>query len=164
MFESIQDHMAWRAVPIAGLVGGAIFLIMNMLVSSVAYGSEPLYILYYFGSLVMGEQALADPTMTLAIVGLVVHIILSILFAFVIAVVIHRWGLIVGIIGGAILGLTIYGINFYNLVYFVQGPFSVSINNMWLMLSHVIFGAVVGGVYESLDNYDTEFVLEGQKS
>jgi hypothetical protein len=76
----------------------------------------------------------------------------------VIAIVVHRWGLIVGIVGGAILGLAIYGINLYAMTTFFTWFFAL--NNRVLLLSHILFGAVAGGVYELFDHYDLPLVTE----
>ncbi|MFN8449032.1 MAG: hypothetical protein U0521_10670 [Anaerolineae bacterium] len=45
------------------------------------------------------------------VVGVIVHYVLSFVFTLIITIVIHRWGLVVGIVGGALLGLALYGIN-----------------------------------------------------
>ena len=85
----------------------------------------------------------------------------SIICALVIAIVIHRWGLGVGIVGGAILGLAIYGINMYSLTYFFDWFFAIK-SNVFLF-SHVLFGATAGGVYELFDHYDLPLIEEADK-
>jgi uncharacterized membrane protein YagU involved in acid resistance len=89
---------------------------------------------------------------TTLIVGIIVHYVLSLLFALLIAIVIHRWGLWVGIIGGAIMGLAIYAIDFYTMTAFF--PWFFAINNVILLVGHVVYGAVTGGIYETFDHYD----------
>src|SRR6185369_1281603 len=82
-------------------------------------------------------------------VALLIHLPLSIAFACVIAFVLHRWGLLVGIVGGALLGLALYWINFgtvFNLV-----PWFAPMKGWETMLAHVVFGAVAGGTYELLE-------------
>lgn len=160
MLDAIQKNMTWRAIPIAGLVAGIVFLLMNMILNPIFNDVDALFIIHYFASLIVGEEALTQSSITTLILGLVVHAVLSILFAFVIAVVIHRWGLLVGIIGGGLLGLALYGINFYFVTYVVEWIFGI--NNTWLLISHIVFGAVAGGVYESLDSFDTP-VFEEEK-
>jgi hypothetical protein len=75
-----------------------------------------------------------------------------------IAVVIHRWGLLVGIIGGGIMGIAIYLLNLYFFTVLFEWFFAI--NSSVLLLSHILFGATAGGVYELFDQYDTRFELE----
>ncbi len=70
-------------------------------------------------------------------------------YAVILAFIIHRWGLIVGIVGGALYGAALYFINLYTLTLLV--PWLFAVNSMPLLISHVVFGAVAGGVYELFD-------------
>jgi hypothetical protein len=82
-------------------------------------------------------------------VGALVHMALSLVYALVLAFIIHRWGLIVGIVGGALFGLAIYIINYYTFTYLFPWFFPL---RSWLVLAtHVFFGATAGGIYEALE-------------
>jgi hypothetical protein len=85
----------------------------------------------------------------ITIVALLVNLALSILFAGLIALIIHRWGLIVGLVGGAVLGLALYAINFYTFSFFF--PWFFPFRSWMMVVSHLIFGAVAGGTYELLE-------------
>ncbi|HEX2619864.1 MAG TPA: hypothetical protein VHL11_06950 [Phototrophicaceae bacterium] len=151
--QDLQKHMTWKAIPFAGLAGGTVFLLVNLVLTPLLLQLDSLLILRYFASLVMGSAVLTDTTSTTAaLVGVLVNYALSIVFALVIALVIHRWGLLVGIIGGAILGLCIYAIDLYTMTRFFEWFFAI--NSPVLLISHVLYGAVVGAVYESFDHYD----------
>jgi len=152
MFESINKYFSLRAVLIAGIAAGTAFLLCNLILMPLVLQTSPALILRYMGSLVLGSQVVTQTNITSILVGLVVHYILSLLLTLLIAIIIHRWGLIVGIIGGAILGLSLYIINLYTFTLFF--PWFFAINNLILLISHVIFGAVAGGVYEVFDYYD----------
>jgi len=159
MIASIQKNVTWRAVLLAGFIGGIVFLILNILfVQSIS----PSLLLRYIASLVMGSDVLVSTDSTALIIGVIVHFALSLVFALVITIVIHRWGLLVGIIGGGILGLSLYGINLYTLTRFF--PWFFAINTTILLFSHVIFGAVVGGVYELFDHFDVPLVKGDDKN
>ncbi|MBC8171530.1 MAG: hypothetical protein H7X77_07645, partial [Anaerolineae bacterium] len=118
MIQSIQRNVTWRAIPIAGLVAGTVFLLVNVLLMPVVYQINGLLVVRYIASLVMGSSVLDSTDTGTLVVGLIVHYALSMLFTLVIAIVIHRWGLVVGIIGGALLGLAIYSINLYTMTTF----------------------------------------------
>jgi hypothetical protein len=144
--------MAWRAVPIAGLAGGLAYLLVTVILTPALVGGSSGLTLRYSAALLLGPGALVEAGITPLAVGLLVHLALSVLFALIIAVVVHRWGLWVGILGGAALGLALYGIN----LYFMTRVFDWfrAINTPVLLLAHLVFGAVAGGVYEALDTYD----------
>jgi uncharacterized membrane protein YagU involved in acid resistance len=154
MLQSIQKNMTWSAVLIAGLAAGTVHLAVNFLLMPLLINVDPALILRYIASLVLGPAVLTqtDNGVMIAVVGVIVHYVLSIIFAFVVAVVVHRWGLFVGIVGGAILGLALYAINLYTMTVFFKWFFAI--HSTVLLLSHVFFGAVAGGVYELFDHYD----------
>lgn len=158
MLESIQRNVAWRAIPLAGLVAGTVFLVVSVLLMPVFFEVDGTLTLRYFASLALGDAALTNADTSILLVGIVVHYVLSLLFTLVIAIVVHRWGMLVGIIGGAVLGLALYGINLYTMT--LLFPWFFAINSVLLIISHVLFGAVAGGVYEFFDDYDQPFFKE----
>ncbi len=155
MIQSIRQNVTWRAIPIAGLLGGTVFLLVAVLFSGWWLGVSPAVVLYYFASLVMGEAVLLEQSTLVLLVGVLVHFVLSIVFALIIAIVVHRWGIWVGIIGGAILGLSLYSINLFTVTIRLSWfPWFFTLNSGLLVLCHVLYGAVTGGVYEMLDQFD----------
>jgi hypothetical protein len=155
MIESIQKNMTWRAVLLGGIVSGSVFLLLNSLLMP---DITPTLLLRYIASLVMGSDVLVSTDSTALIVGVIVHFALSLLFSLIVAIVVHRWGLLVGIVGGGILGLAIYGINLYTLTTIF--PWFFAINTPVLLVSHVVFGMVAGGVYELFDHFDLPIMKE----
>jgi hypothetical protein len=135
-----------------------VFLVINALLNSLILGIGPGVTLRYAAALVLGPNSLTDLNSTNLIIGAVVHLVISLLLTLVIAIVVHRWGLLVGIIGGALLGLAFYGINLYAMT--VLFPFFFAINSSVLLLSHIAFGVVAGGVYELLDRFDQPLLKE----
>jgi hypothetical protein len=103
-------------------------------------------------AIVLGEGVLPPPAtfdLTIFLVALLLHLFLSVIYALVLAFIIHRWGLIVGIVGGALFGLALYVVNYYTFSIFFPWFFPV---RSWVdVLSHMLFGAVAGGVYEALE-------------
>ena len=158
MQSGIFKYVDWRAIPVAGVVAGTLFLVISAILSPMQMSASAILTLHYDGSLVLGSSALVDPGTTTLIVGVLVHYLLSILFTLLITIVIHRWGLLVGIVGGGVMGLAIYGITLYSLTLFF--PWYFAINSTGLLISHVIFGAAAGGVYEIFDHYDEGIQME----
>lgn len=151
--EAIRRNVTWRAIPFAGLAAGLAHLLVNLILTPLMLDIQPGLILRYMGSLALGQGVLTEPdNITVVVVGLLVHFGLSILYTLLIAIVIHRWGLLVGIFGGAILGLCIYLINYYTMTAFVNWMFAI--DSPVMIIAHLIFGAVAGGVYETYDHFD----------
>lgn len=155
MMESIRKNVAWWAIPIAGLVAGAVFLVSNIVLTALMFGMSPRMFLQYAASLVMGSDALTNTSVGVVVVGLVIHFAIAMVLTLVVALVVHRWGLGVGIVGGALLGVCFWAINFYTMTVLFQWFFAI--NSLPMLLSHVLFGAVAGGIYEQLDTYDLPY-------
>jgi hypothetical protein len=141
----------WSAALWAGVISGIVFLLANLLLTALTLGS-PWIVLRILASIVLGSRVLPPPAtfdLGIAVVALLVNLALSIFFAGLIALIIHRWGLIVGLVGGALLGLALYVINFYTFSFFF--PWFFPFRSWMMLVSHLIFGAVAGGTYELLE-------------
>lgn len=162
MLQSIVKNVTWRAVLIAAIVAGTVFLLVNLALTNVLYEINPALSLRYIASLVMGESVLMSGDSITLIIGVLVHYGLSLVFTLVITTVVHRWGLVVGIIGGGILGIAIYAINLYTLT--LVFPWFFAMNGTVWLLSHLLFGMVAGGVYEMFDHYDQSLTTQETRS
>lgn len=160
MLQAVLRYVTWRAVLVAALVAGTAFLLVNLVLTQVLYDINPALSLRYIASLVMGEAIVMDDDAVSLIVGVLVHYGLSLLFTLVVTIVVHRWGLLVGIIGGGLLGIAIYFINLYTLT--LVFPWFFAMNGTVWLLSHLFFGMAAGGVYELFDHYDQPLI--GQES
>ncbi len=158
MIASIRNNMTWHAIPIAAVGAGLAFLLINVVLTPLVLDVGAGVTLRYFAALVLGPEVLTDDSQTTIIVGILVHFLISLLFTFIIALVVHRWGLIVGIVGGGILGLAVYGINLYAMT--LLFPFFFAIHSGVLILSHIVFGAAAGGIYELFDHFDQPLLEE----
>ncbi len=149
---ALRSVMEWRVAVIAGLVAGTVFLVLNLLFATLYYQVSAWTVFRYAASIVMGPGVLPPPASFDAatlVVGLGVNYLLALVYAVILAFIIPRWGLIVGIVGGALYGAALYFINLYTLTLLV--PWLFAVNSMPLLISHVVFGAVAGGVYELFD-------------
>jgi hypothetical protein len=150
-------HLDWHAYLVAGLVASLTTLLAGLVLCGVMLG-EPTFILRITASLVLGPEVIPvteGTTAVILLVGLVLHFILTFAYAFLIVLVIHRWGLAVGLVGGALLGLALYVIDIYALSYFF--PWIYPLRSWLLMVTHMMLGGLVGVAYELLDQYDLPF-------
>jgi hypothetical protein len=150
-FPNSRKVVDFRAVFWAGIVSGLVFLVVNMLLSLLFLGTPWIFI-RMVAALLLGQEVLPPPASfdpAIFIVALVIHLLLSIVFTTILALMIHKWGLLVGIIGGAIFGLALYAINIYTFSFFF--PWFFSLRSWIILLSHVFYGATAGGMYEALE-------------
>ena len=147
----LRQLVDWRAAIIAGIIAGLLFLLVNMWLTSKHLGNAwvPLQLP---AAMLLGPEVLPPATgmeTQVFAVGLPVHMLLSIMFACVVAFCLHRWGILVGVLGGALFGLALYLINFYGLADWF--PWFASMRGWIMAVSHALFGAAAGGVYEALE-------------
>jgi hypothetical protein len=150
-FPNSRKVVDFRAVFWAGIISGLVFLVVNMLLSLLLLGTPWIFI-RMVAALLLGQDVLPPPASfdpVIFIVALVIHLLLSLVFTTILALMIHKWGLLVGIIGGAIFGLALYAINTYTFSFFF--PWFFSLRSWIILLSHVFYGATAGGMYEALE-------------
>ncbi len=143
----------FRAALIASLVGAIAFW-LTMMVLDARTLSAPWFTVHAAASVLGGAQALASPGVFDAVsvaTGLATYLGFSLVFGMAISALIHEFGLIVGIIGGAVLGFCTYVLLYYISTNFGFAHDLAKFARWPLEVGHVVFGAVVGGVYESLE-------------
>lgn len=149
----LRKVMDGRAVIQAGLLAGTVFLLLNLFLVPALMGGSFWISARLIASILLGPDVLAPPATGDAGVllsAVAVHFVLALAFTAVIAYIVHRGGLLGGILVGAVLGLAFYYIDYYTLTYFFPQFFAMKHGSV--IASHVIFGAVAGGVYELLED------------
>jgi hypothetical protein len=151
-FPRMRQLVDWRAAFWAGFLSGAAFFMLTLFLLPIEMGGNAWVMVRFMASLSMGQGILPPPPSFDAealIVAVLTNFILTLLFGFFVAYVIHRGGLFLGILGGAILGLAAYAINFYAFTYFF--PWFFPLRGCLTAVNHVVLGALSGGVYEWLE-------------
>ncbi len=152
-----KSYFDWTAAVWSGVVAGLSFLAVMLVAVPATTDISAWVVVRFLASPVLGQDILPPPASfsgAALAVAILTHLVLSMVYAMTIAFIIHRGGLVTGIIGGAFLGLAIYAINFYTFTYFF--PWFFAIRSTSVVLAHVLFGALAGGVYEALDVDDVE--------
>lgn len=152
----LKQVFDWNAAFKSGIIAGAIFFLSNIFIVPLILGGNMWIIIRLFASIFAGETILAPPSsfnIAALIISFSTTIIFAIFFTLLIAFVLHKWGLLVGIIGGALFGLCIYLVNFYSLSYFF--PWFFALSSWPFVLTHILFGAAAGGFYEF---FEVEFL------
>jgi hypothetical protein len=142
----------WTAALWAGVLSGVLFILLNLVFIPIFIGGNVWVVIRLFASILLGEGVLAPPATFdpgALLVALLTNLLLSVLYALLLSFIIHRGGLIGGIVGGAVFGVALFGINFFTLTYFF--PWFFAMRNWVFVVAHIIYGAVTGGVYEALE-------------
>lgn len=148
----MQQVMDWRAAFLAGVAAGLVFLVALVIIAAMATGDSLGEVLRYPAAGVLGTDVFLETGaagLDVILVGFLVHMILSILVTMVIALILHRWGLLVGVIGGALIGAAVYVIAVYGLAGVYE--WLAAVRSWELFAGFVLFGAVAGGLYEGME-------------
>lgn len=146
----MRQVMDWEAAIKAGLIAGLVALLI--VVIPAAADGYPWIIFHWIAGLVLGPDVLAesrDLSPLLIGLGLLIHFVLSVIYALILAFIIHRWGFWVGVLGGALFGLALFVINYYTFT--LLFPWFLVMRSWTVVIAHLIFGAVAGGAYEAME-------------
>jgi hypothetical protein len=144
------------AAILAGIVAGLVFLVAEMLLVPMLLGGSAWGPPRMIGAIVLGEEVLPPPATFDAFVVMAAaafHLLLSIVYAVIFALVARRWGMGLAVIAGVVYGLLIYGINFYGMT--ALYPWFVEARNGVSIFSHALFGAVLAFVYKTRQRVPT---------
>ncbi len=147
----VRQLVDWRAAFIAGAIAGVISLASNILISNWLLDSPWLFI-RIIASVLLGEGVLPPPddfSWSILAAGFGIHLIISVILAGLIAAVVHQWGIIISFIGGALMGLAFYAINFYTLS--ILFPWFYTFRSWIFLVLHVLYGAFTGSIYELIE-------------
>ncbi|WP_425450131.1 hypothetical protein [Virgifigura deserti] len=146
--------MDWKAALWAGLIAGAIFMMLEMILVAVTGMGSPWGPPRMIAAMVMGRDVLPPPAtfdLGVLMIAMVIHFVLSIVYGFILAWILWRWGLGLGLalLAGAAFGLTLYLVNFYGFASALF-PWFAEARNWVSILSHIVFGAVLAWAYKAI--------------
>lgn len=146
-------RMRWGAAVWAGIIGGAVFMMAEMLMVWMFLGESPWAPPRMIAAMAMGREVLpppADFAMAPMMVAMVIHFMLSIVYGLVIGCIVGKLGMGKALLAGAAFGLlAIYMLNFH-LVAPLLFPWFTQAQNWISVVAHVLFGMVVAGSYVAL--------------
>lgn len=157
-----RDVMDLQAALWAGLISGIVFLLALMAGYSWVTGTPPWIVNQFIAAIVLGSDALSMVNtfnLPVFLLSFVVHLIYSLILALLITFVIHRWGILVGIFGGALMGAAIYLIGFYLLAFAFTWLYAAQ--GWSMLLAHMLFGALAGSIYEALERDTEDYRITG---
>lgn len=141
----------WAASGWAGLAAGAAFIVIQTSFVSMFTGDANTDAVRQVAAIALGESVLPEKTPFTGLVYLAamgVHMILSLMYARLLAAIVHGLSEARAIAVGAGFGALLYAANFYLFTDFFPW-FAVS--RGWITLfTHVAFGMIAAGVYKRL--------------
>ena len=139
----------------AGLIAGAAFMMLEMFLVWALKGESPWGPPHMMAAMVMGKDVLPPPgtwapfSMTIMMVAMMVHAMLSIVYGLIGAWIVHRFDLGVALLIGAGYGFALYVLNFL-IIAPVMFPWFGMARGGISIFSHVLFGAILTGAYVGL--------------
>lgn len=144
-------HIDWKAATWAGIIAGFVFLALEMVMVPVFGGGSPWGPPRMMAAILLGEGVLPPPAtfdvgIIMAAMGL--HLVLSIVYAVVFAVLVNRLSFGSALALGGFGGLALYLVNFYGFT--ALFPW-FAMARIWISIfGHVVFGLVAAGAYVAI--------------
>lgn len=146
----LDEGIDWGAAGWAGLAAGAAFIAL-LTAGYAAYGGGPADAVRLLASVALGESILAPGQPAPAVVFLAaaaVHLQLSMIYARLLAGIVHRMRRSRALAAGALFGGALYVVNYYALSTFF--PWFVSARGPSSLAAHLAFGVIAAAVYKRL--------------
>ena len=145
----------WRAAVLAGLVSGAVFLALEMVMVPVFLDGSPWGPLRMMAAIVLGQGVLpvpgqmpAPPDAGVLMAALTVHTGLSILYAVILSAIVSRMSAGGALVTGAAFGVLLYIVNFYGFT--ALFPWFAMARNWVSIVAHAVFGLAAAWAYVAL--------------
>lgn len=146
--SSISRGVSYKAALWAGLVAGAVFMVLEMIMVPMFGGGSPWGPPRMIAAIAMGPDVLPPPAtydLTILMVAMAVHFVLSIVLAVVLAWIVRGRPMGTALIIGGVFGLAVYLFNFYGMT--VVFPWFAMARNWISIFAHVVFGLAAAWSY-----------------
>ncbi|HSJ62267.1 MAG TPA: hypothetical protein VK922_00050 [Gemmatimonadaceae bacterium] len=148
--SSRREGMRWGVAAMAGVVGGVILLVLQMLLEPVFVGGSPWGTPRMIAAVALGTEVLPPPETFDAgvfLTGVVLHLAMSALYGLALGAITHGMFLEMAVIMGAVFGLALYVVNFYLLT--ALFPWFAGSRNWVTVFSYIVFGLATGWILAS---------------
>lgn len=150
-----EDRTDWGAAAGAGILAGIAFMIAQMLMVWIFLGQSPWGPPRLIAAMALGPEVLRPPATFdggIFLTAMLIHFTLSIIYGLIAGWIAHRAGNGNATLIGALFGLALYFINFY-LIPPAIFPWFIQAQSWVTLVSHLIFGLVLGAGYAGLRSH-----------
>ncbi|MBA3579606.1 MAG: hypothetical protein H0W42_06405 [Gemmatimonadaceae bacterium] len=147
----VERSLQWKAAVWAGLISGAAFMMLEMILVPVFGGGSPWGPPRMIAAIAMGKGVLPPPaTFDIGVLmgAMAVHFPLSIVYSLILAWIVARFEMGVAVLIGAGFGLLLYLVNFYGFTAIF--PWFAMARNWISIFSHIMFGVFAAAAYKQL--------------
>lgn len=147
----VDTGMDWGAAGWAGLAAGAAFVLLQTFSGLVFGEGGSTAAVRRLASVALGESVLSNEapfTGLIYFAAAIVHIPLSLIYARVLAAIIHKLDMARALGVGVVFGAALYFVNYYAVSNFF--PWFVSARGPEALVSHLVFGLLAAGIYKRL--------------
>lgn len=148
--DTSASKFKWTAAMLSGIIAGAVFLILALLLVPVLLGGSPWELPRMIAAIVLGAGVLTPVTFDIGIVltAVVMHFALSVIYAIIFALIFSRLQLGPALLAGLGGGLVLYLVNFYGFT--ALYPWFTTARNWVVILDHLVFGVVTAWFYVTM--------------
>lgn len=145
----------WSATIWAGIIAGLVFMMLEMGLVWLALGDSPWGPPHMIAAIALGKDVLPPPgtwapfDMKIMVTAMMIHLPLSIVLGMMGGILFRGVASPRAMMIGAAFGAAIYVVSFY-LIAPIAFPWFVMARNWVGLISHVMFGLVLGAVYAAL--------------
>jgi hypothetical protein len=147
---SDRTRLDWPAAVWAGVVAGAAFMIVTMLLVPLLLDGSPWQMPLMVAAIVLGPQVLPPPSvfgLGAFLVAMSVHFALALAYAATLAAIVHRLPPLSATLVGVLFGLVLYAVNFHLFTYMF--PWFAAARDAVTVVAHLVFGALAAYTYRT---------------
>ncbi len=141
-----MNKLFFKKAVIAGLIAGAVFLMLEMIMVPMFMGGSPWGPPRMIAAIVLGKSVLPMPPQPVTfdfgviMAAVILHFILSIIYVVILGWLCRKLSIGTSMLVGGIFGLALYYINFYGFTAIF--PWFEMARNWVSIFSHIMFGLV----------------------
>ncbi len=140
----------WAAAGWAGIIAGTAFLLIETALITMFGSVTQTDAIRQIAAISLGQSILPSTTFTALVFlsAMAVHLPLSLLYARIIAALVHGRSVPIALAIGAVFGVALYGVNYYAFTRLF--PWFALARGWVTLTSHISFGILAAGIYAQL--------------